>query len=99
MPRGARIAETLDLDIDPDSERARRAIDVYPHPVTVALFRLGCTLKEKQKKGGTLDFLKSELLRFIELIEGLADAEVSMRVIEIPTALGCADWSRTRRRR
>ena len=29
----------------------RRAIEVYPHPATVALFRLGRTLKYKQKPG------------------------------------------------
>ena len=41
----------LGLDINPRSGRARRAIEVYPHPATVALFRLGRTLKYKNKPG------------------------------------------------
>ncbi len=40
-PRGARIAGQLRLDLNPRSGRQRRAIEVYPHPATVALFRLG----------------------------------------------------------
>ena len=35
--------------MNPRSGRARRAIEVYPHPATVALFRLGRTLKYKNK--------------------------------------------------
>jgi predicted RNase H-like nuclease len=42
-PRAARLAKALDLDIEPDSQSPRRAIEVYPHPATVALFRLGRT--------------------------------------------------------
>ena len=48
-PRGARLGARLKLDINPKSGRARRAIEVYPHPATVALFRLGRTLKYKNK--------------------------------------------------
>src|SRR4051812_33979470 len=40
QPRGARIAERLGLDMDPRSTSGRRAVEVYPHPATVALFRL-----------------------------------------------------------
>jgi predicted RNase H-like nuclease len=41
VPRGARLVTTLGLDMDPSSRSRRRAIEVYPHPATVALFRLG----------------------------------------------------------
>ena len=50
-PRGARLAARLGLDMNPRSGRARRAIEVYPHPATVALFRLDRTLKYKAKPG------------------------------------------------
>ncbi|MGL5809655.1 MAG: DUF429 domain-containing protein, partial [Nocardioides sp.] len=35
QPRGARLAASLGLDIDPHSTSARRAIEVYPHPAIV----------------------------------------------------------------
>ena len=75
QPRGARIAARLGLDINPRSGRARRAIEVYPHPATVALFRLGRTLKYKNKPGRNLDQLRSELLVLLGLLEGLASAD------------------------
>ncbi|MFL6135318.1 MAG: DUF429 domain-containing protein [Nocardioidaceae bacterium] len=80
VPRGARVAQALGLDIDPNSASSRRAIEVYPHPATVALFRLGRTLKYKQKSGRNVDQLRSELLKLIELLVGLADAEVPLQV-------------------
>lgn len=80
QPRGARIAERLGLDIDPDSGGARRAIEVYPHPATVALFRLGRTLKYKQKPGRDLEQLRGQLLLLLGLVEGLADADPSLRL-------------------
>jgi predicted RNase H-like nuclease/ppGpp synthetase/RelA/SpoT-type nucleotidyltranferase len=73
-PRGARIAARLGLDMDPRSRAARRAIEVYPHPATVALFRLGRTLKYKNKPGRDLDLLRSELLVLLGSLEGLAAA-------------------------
>ena len=73
-PRGARLARALDLDIDPQSRARRRAIEVYPHPATVALFRLGRTLKYKNKPGRSLDQLRDELLSLVHHLEGLADA-------------------------
>ena len=66
-PRAARLAAALDLDIDPDSASPRRAIEVYPHPATVALFRLGRTLKYKSKPGRSVAQLRSELLRLMDL--------------------------------
>ncbi|MGN0063001.1 MAG: DUF429 domain-containing protein [Nocardioides sp.] len=81
-PRGARLAGRLGLDMNPRSGRARRALEVYPHPATVALFGLGRTLKYKNKPGRTLDQLRSELLVLMGLLEGLARAEVPLRLDE-----------------
>ena len=79
-PRGARLAKTLGLDMDPSSRSRRRAIEVYPHPATVALFRLGRTLKYKHKPGRPLPQLRTELQRLMRLIEGLADSTVPLHV-------------------
>jgi predicted RNase H-like nuclease/ppGpp synthetase/RelA/SpoT-type nucleotidyltranferase len=79
-PRGARLAATLGLDMDPASSSRRRAIEVYPHPATVALFRLGRTLKYKHKTGRPLAQLRSELLRLIGLLEGLEDSGLPVRL-------------------
>ncbi|MDX6324894.1 MAG: hypothetical protein QOK15_1248 [Nocardioidaceae bacterium] len=80
QPRGARIAARLGLDMNPRSRRARRAIEVYPHPATVALFRLGRTLKYKDKPGRDLTQLRSEMLMLVDLLEGLATADPPLRV-------------------
>jgi predicted RNase H-like nuclease/ppGpp synthetase/RelA/SpoT-type nucleotidyltranferase len=79
-PRGARLAAALGLDIDPSSRARRRAIEVYPHPATVALFGLGRTLKYKNKPGRTLERLRSELLVLMDHLEGLDVAAVPLRV-------------------
>ena len=73
--RGARLSARLGLDMNPQSGRARRAIEVYPHPATVALFRLGRTLKYKDKRGRDLEGLRGELLVLMGLLERLADAD------------------------
>jgi predicted RNase H-like nuclease/ppGpp synthetase/RelA/SpoT-type nucleotidyltranferase len=80
MPRGARLAKALGLDMDPASRTTRRAIEVYPHAATVALFRLGRTLKYKAKPGRPLAQLRSELLRLMTLLEGLGDANPPLRI-------------------
>jgi predicted RNase H-like nuclease/ppGpp synthetase/RelA/SpoT-type nucleotidyltranferase len=80
VPRGARLANALGLDIDPASRSSRRAIEVYPHAATVALFRLGRTLKYKAKPGRPLAQLRSELLRLMTLLEGLVDASPPLRI-------------------
>ncbi len=80
QPRAATIAAGLGLDVNPRSGRARRAIEVYPHPATVALFRLGRTLKYKNKPGRDLERLRAELLALVRLVEGLADAEPPLHV-------------------
>jgi predicted RNase H-like nuclease/ppGpp synthetase/RelA/SpoT-type nucleotidyltranferase len=84
QPRGARLAARLGLDIEPSSRSRRRAVEVYPHAATVALFRLGRTLKYKNKPGRTLAQLRSELLTLVDLLEGLADADVPMVVTGEP---------------
>ncbi len=95
-PRGARLARLLGLDIDPGSTSGRRAIEVYPHPATVALFRLGRTLKYKNKSGRTLARMRAELLHLVELLEGLEHAEVPLRLREhapwraLVTSIGAA---------
>lgn len=85
-PRGARLAKLLGLDINPASGRPRRAIEVYPHPATVALFHLGRTLKYKQRPGRSFDELRTALLTLVGHIESLADAETPLLVADHP------DW-------
>ncbi len=80
VPRAARLAGALGLDMDPRSSAARRAIEVYPHPATVVLFRLARTLKYKAKPGRGVDQLRSELLLLMDGIENLAHAAVPLRV-------------------
>ena len=79
-PRAARLARALGLDMDPRSSAARRAIEVYPHPATVVLFRLERTLKYKAKPGRDLARLRAELLLLMDGIEKLADATVPLCV-------------------
>jgi len=82
VPRGARLATRLDLDMDPSSSSHRRAIEVYPHPATVALFGLGRTLKYKYKAGRHLPQLRSELLELMRLLEELADSSLPLHVAD-----------------
>ncbi|KAA1426681.1 DUF429 domain-containing protein [Nocardioides antri] len=98
QPRGARIAARLGLDMNPRSRRARRAIEVYPHPATVALFRLGRTLKYKNKPGRDLEQLRAELMVLIGRVEGLAAADPRLVVEGAPwTALRSAVESARRK--
>ena len=78
-PRAARVCGLLGLDVNPRSGRSRRAIEVYPHPATISLFRLGRTLKYKNKPGRSLETLRGELLTLIRLLEGLATATARMQ--------------------
>ncbi|WP_372729143.1 DUF429 domain-containing protein [Nocardioides sp.] len=79
-PRGARLSSRLGLDMNPRSRRPRRVIEVYPHAASVALFRLGRTLKYKNKTGRSLEQLRGALLVLIGLLEGLAEAETPLHV-------------------
>jgi predicted RNase H-like nuclease len=76
-PRGARIANALTLDMNPASTSTRRAIEVYPHPATIALFGLEKSLKYKK---GTFEARQHELLHLMTLIEGLDKASPRLRV-------------------
>jgi len=76
-PRGARIAAALTLDMDPGSSSPRRAIEVYPHAASVALFGLEKTLKYKR---GSFEVRQHELLQLMDLIEGLDKATPRLRV-------------------
>jgi predicted RNase H-like nuclease len=91
VPRGARLARALDLDMDPRSSAGRRAIEVYPHPATVVLFRLARTLKYKARPGRDLDQRRAELLLLMDGVEQLAHAPVPLRVASHD------DWARLRR--
>jgi len=66
--RAARLAKRLGLDIDPQSGRRRRAIEVYPHPATIVLFGLPRILRYKAKPGRDLDLLRSELLTLMSFV-------------------------------
>ncbi|HEX5144101.1 MAG TPA: bifunctional ribonuclease/(p)ppGpp synthase [Mycobacterium sp.] len=89
--RGARIADTLGLEITLQRTARRRAVEVYPHAATVALFRLGRTLKYKAKPGRSLAQLRSEMLRLMELVEGLAQGHPALRVAD------STDWAELRK--
>ncbi len=86
QPRGARIAARLGLDMNPRSGRARRAIEVYPHPATVSLFHLGRILKYKNKSGRDREQLRAELLVLLGLLEGLGSADPPLLVDGRPGA-------------
>lgn len=75
-PRGARIAASLGLDMDPSSSSNRRAIEVYPHPASVVLFGLDKTLKYKR---GSFGDRQRELLRLMTFIEELDTATPRLR--------------------
>jgi predicted RNase H-like nuclease/ppGpp synthetase/RelA/SpoT-type nucleotidyltranferase len=79
-PRGARLSGLLGLDMNPRSRRRRRAIEVYPHPATVALFRLGRTLKYKDKAGRDLATLRAALGTLTGLVDGLRSADPPLLV-------------------
>ena len=78
-PRGAVLANALDLDMDPWSMSSRRAIEVYPHPATIVLFGLGRTLKYKRRNREAVH-RKSELWKLLTHIESLEDRDPALRL-------------------
>lgn len=82
--RGARLCRALGLDLDPHTPAARRALEVYPHAASVALFALPKTLKYKQKPGRDIDTLRSELLRLMAFLEDLRNATPALDVAACP---------------
>lgn len=73
--RAWHLAKRHGLDVNPRSGRARRAIEVYPHPATIVLFGLGRTLKYKHKQGRDLELLRSELLELMRHVESVVTTE------------------------
>jgi predicted RNase H-like nuclease/ppGpp synthetase/RelA/SpoT-type nucleotidyltranferase len=73
--RAWHLARRHGLDVNPRSGRARRAIEVYPHPATIVLFGLGRTLKYKHKQGRDLELLRSELLELMRHVESVVTTE------------------------
>ncbi len=90
-PRGAVLADQLGLDMDPDSSSRRRAIEVYPHPATIALFNLGRTLKYKRRNPDVLD-RKSQLVKLTKLIDELANSRPALQLS------GHSDWTELRQK-
>ena len=76
--RGARISARLGLDMNPRSGRERRALEVYPHPATIALFGLSRTLKYKNKPGRDLELLREQLLLLMSHVERLTEADLPL---------------------
>lgn len=71
--RGARVAGLLRLPLHGD--HGPRALEVYPHAATVALFELPRILRYKNKPGRDLELLRSELARLMELTATVVDVE------------------------
>jgi predicted RNase H-like nuclease len=82
--RGARLCRALQLDLDPASGAPRKAIEVYPHAATVALFGLAKTIKYKQKPGRDFTQLQTELTRLAGLVESLQEVEPTLAVSSNP---------------
>nr|WP_090339279.1 DUF429 domain-containing protein [Mycolicibacterium malmesburyense]CRL67493.1 RelA/SpoT domain-containing protein [Mycolicibacterium malmesburyense] len=85
-PRAEVLCQRLGLDTDPQARTDRRAIEVYPHAATIALFKLGKTLKYKRRAKDVAK-RKDELLKMVELIEGLNDANPRLRIRSSPAWL------------
>lgn len=81
--RGRRLAERLGLSMDPLIEAGtavRTAIEVYPHPATIALFGLDVVLKYKARRNRPLDVRRGEYRRLCAHLESLAAADPPLRV-------------------
>lgn len=90
--RGARLCAVMQLDLDPLGTASRKAMEVYPHAASVALFGLPKTLKYKQKPGRDIEYIRAELSRLTSLIESLEHHEPAICVAGDPmwTALTTA---------
>ena len=83
--RAAGFAKRHGLSVDATVEPAdgqRRAIEVYPHSATVALFDLPKVLPYKARAGRTLESRRRALLRFVHLLEGLPGTEDPSGIFE-----------------
>jgi predicted RNase H-like nuclease len=85
--RAARLARSLKLSVDPvftPQMAISRAIEVYPHPATVALFDLPFTLKYKARRGRTLDTRRAAFRELVRLVETLDQADPPLDVTSSP---------------
>jgi predicted RNase H-like nuclease len=74
--RAARLARRHGLAVDasiPPAPGQRRALEVYPHSATVAVFDLPQVLKYKARKGRTLAARQAALGMLVDLLAGLAE--------------------------
>ncbi len=79
--RGASVCAQLGLSMDPESRGPRRAIEVYPHPATIAFFELGRTLKYKNKQGRSLQQLQEQLRMLMRLLESLSSRTPTLQLV------------------
>jgi predicted RNase H-like nuclease len=73
--RAARLARRHGLAVDasvPPAPGQRRALEVYPHSATVALFELPQVLKYKARKGRSLASRQTALVMLVDLLADLA---------------------------
>jgi predicted RNase H-like nuclease len=73
--RAARFARRHGLDVDakiPPEPGQRRALEVYPHSATVALFDLAWVLPYKARQGRTLASRQAALVTLVDLLASLA---------------------------
>lgn len=106
--RAQRLADALDLAVDPDGaadrpgarpvDRARRRVDeVYPHQAMVAIFGLPRVLRYKAGAGRDLAGLRAELLRLMDLLESLAHPPADGVAGGVPLDVrACPGWERLR---
>jgi predicted RNase H-like nuclease len=97
--RGARLCESLGLDMNPAIGRnreTRTAIEVYPHPALVALFDLPVTLKYKAKRGRSIEQRRTAFRHLAALLESLTDATPAL---DVQTCDGQRSGGRSTRQR
>jgi predicted RNase H-like nuclease len=71
----------------PHQKPVRQIIEVFPHPATVSLFNLDCTLKYKARQGRSYDRRWRELGRLRSYLSELASAEPPLRLPRSITAM------------
>lgn len=85
--RGERVVAALGLDVNPyfpPRLPVRRAVEVYPHTATVALFGLATTLKYKAKPRRTLESRAAALNELVRHLVSLRGADPALDVAAAP---------------
>ena len=70
---------------DPDIPKrvsVRQVVEVFPHPASVSLFDLDCSLKDKARKGPDYSQRRVELIRLRDLLVSLDTAEPPLHLPE-----------------